>query len=58
MKLKGQYKKLLLSDRMLEVEIMDIEDVGNNRVECCLWERTPEVGWRSDGRQDIEIKSY
>ena len=28
---------------MLEIEMINIEDVGNNEVEDCLWERATEV---------------
>ena len=37
-KLESENKKVLLQNRMLEIEIIDIEDVGNNEVEHCLWE--------------------
>ena len=39
---------------MLEIEIIDIKDVGNNEVENCLWEWATEVEWRRVGGQDIE----
>lgn len=28
---------------MLEIEMINIEDVGNNEVEDCLWEQATEV---------------
>ena len=58
MKLESENKKVLLQNRMLEIEIIDIEDVGNNEVEHCLWEWATEVEWRRAGGQDIEEQSY
>ena len=43
MKWGSQNKKVLLQNRMLEIEIIDIEDVGINEMEDCLWEMATEV---------------
>ena len=42
-KLESENKKVLLQNRMLEIEIIDIEDVGINEMEDCLWEMATEV---------------
>lgn len=33
-----QDEKWLLQNRMLETEVMDLHDVGDNDIEGCLWE--------------------
>lgn len=47
--MERQDKKMLLQNRMLKIEIMDIQEAGKNEIEDCLWEWTTEVEWREDG---------
>ena len=43
---------------MIEMEIMDTEDAGNNEVEDCLWEWTTAVERRGYGGQENVQQNY
>lgn len=53
-----QDEKWLLQNRMLETEVMDLHDVGDNDIEDCLWEWTTEVEYKGDGSQETKQQNY
>ena len=54
--MERQDKKMLLQNKILKIEIMDIQEAGKNEIEDCLWEWITEVEWREDGCQETEYK--